>query len=84
MPYIIQDKRSLFLNDIKNIVKNIETEGELNYVFSKICHELIDKTGISYKNLATCISALENAKLEFYRKVVAPYEDKKEIENGKV
>ena len=36
------------------------------------------------KNLNAIIGALECAKLELYRRVAAPYEDDKIIENGDV
>jgi hypothetical protein len=39
---------------------------------------------VNYARLAEILAALESAKLEFYRRVVAPYEDKKCAENGDV
>jgi hypothetical protein len=39
---------------------------------------------ISFKTYAEAISALECAKLELYRRQLAPYEDKKCAENGDV
>ena len=38
----------------------------------------------SYADYAEVLAALEAAKLEFYRRHVAPYEDKKIKENGDV
>jgi hypothetical protein len=58
--------------------------GELNYLVTKLCDAFIMKTGLSYKNINQAIGALECAKLELYRKVASPYEDRKEIENGTV
>jgi hypothetical protein len=42
------------------------------------------KAGLSYKNINQAIGALECAKLELYRRVAAPYEDKKALINGDV
>ena len=40
--------------------------------------------GNSYATINDIIGALEGAKMEFYRRVVAPYEDEKIKENGDV
>ena len=58
--------------------------GELNYLVTRLCDAFLMKTGLSYKNINQAIGALECAKLELYRKIASPYEDKKEIENGAV
>lgn len=58
--------------------------GELNYLITKLCDAFLMKTGLSYKNINQAIGALECAKLELYRKIASPYEDRKEIENGPV
>lgn len=60
------------------------TAGELNYLFTRsITKYLIDK-GTSYQTINDCIGALEGCKLEFYRRIVVPYEDKKMKKNGDV
>jgi hypothetical protein len=57
--------------------------GELNYIIFKLASNMVkDK-----KNYARCnevIGALECSKAEFYRRIVAPYEDIKIEENGDV
>jgi hypothetical protein len=58
--------------------------GELNYLVTRLCDAFLMETGLSYKNLNQAIGALECAKLELYRRVAAPYEDKKSRENGEV
>jgi len=40
--------------------------------------------GPSYQTINDIIGALEGAKMEFYRRVVVPYEDKKIKDNGDV
>jgi hypothetical protein len=58
--------------------------GELNYLVTCLCDAFLMRTGLSYKNINQAIGALECAKLELYRRVAAPYEDKKSRENGEV
>jgi len=58
--------------------------GELNYQFSKLVNDFIANRGLSYSVINELIGALECAKLEVYRRVAAPYEDKKALANGEV
>lgn len=84
MPYIPQDRRDVFDSFLKNCAGLVETEGELNYCIYKLATLIVERTGESYSNLSMCSSAMEHAKLEWYRKRVVPYEDKKIIENGDI
>jgi len=62
-----------------------ETPGELNYAITKLVDEyLIQKGEIRYAHLNEAIGVLECAKLELYRRVAAPYEDRKLAETGDV
>jgi hypothetical protein len=79
MPYINQAIRES-LNDGRKATKG----GELNYQFSKLLNDFIAMRGLSYSVINEFIGALECAKLEAYRRVAAPYEDKKIGENGEV
>jgi hypothetical protein len=64
--------------------------GELNFAITTLVHEWLDRQvslhdgKLGYDFLNTAIGALECAKLELYRRVAAPYEDRKVIENGDV
>lgn len=60
------------------------TPGELNYAITLIINRYYKATGGGYQNINDIVGALEGAKLEFYRRVVAPYEDGKIVENGDV
>ena len=86
MPYIEQEQRRKFDKLILRLSENIETAGELNYVLTKICHNAVYPIMgfFSYQDLNRVIGVLESAKQEFYRTVVAPYEDQKRKENGSV
>ena len=79
MPYITKDRRI-------GIGKNYcpRTPGELNYMITMLLQRYIETRNRNYQTWNDILGALEGAKLEFYRRVVAPYEDEKIIENGDV
>jgi len=58
-----------------------QVDGELNYVVTKILKEIYP---LRYFPLNRAIGVLESIKQEFYRRVVAPYEDIKKGESGDV
>lgn len=92
MPYIARKDRGVLDGTVYTLARQIETEGELNYVLSRLIHRIIEVPDFNYKqnfylkynSLNTIIGVLECVKQEFYRTVVAPYEDKKRAENGPV
>ena len=61
-----------------------QTAGELNYFLTIVCQRYLKQHGVSYQRINDCIGALEGCKLELYRRIVTPYEDKKITENGDV
>jgi len=76
MPYIEREARD-------GAFVNPEKPGELNYAITQLIIDyLYGRT--SYAAFNEVIGVLECAKLELYRKMVAPYEDKKCAENGDV
>jgi len=79
MPYIKQDDR-----DALETGAPIETVGELNYTLTMVLKTYMLEHGLSYAVINDIIGALEGAKLEFYRRVVVPYENAKMAENGDV
>lgn len=84
MPYIPAARRPAFDSHLERLAAEVRTEGELNYCIYKLASLLLARMGESYANLALCGSAMEHAKLEWYRRRTAPYEDKKIAENGDV
>lgn len=80
MPYIKQQRRE----DFEKGRDYIENPGELNYMFTLLCEGYLRHNGTSYQSYNDIIGALEGAKLELYRRKVAPYEDEKIKENGDV
>jgi hypothetical protein len=61
-----------------------QTAGELNWKLTNECLKFLDGTAQKYDDYNTIIGVLECAKLEFYRRAVASYEDRKIKENGDV
>ena len=80
MPYItLDDRKRLERGD------RPRTAGELNYMVTRLIDNyLIDKGGLRYSHLNEAIGVLECAKLELYRRLAAPYEDRKLSETGDV
>lgn len=89
MPYILESKRSQLDSEINQLVNVLKAQhltdptndlgGNLNYTFTRILDALY---GTKYRDMAAAVSVLEMAKLEFYRRVAAPYEDQKAFDNG--
>ena len=84
MPYIKKKDRVRFENHINNLNGTIFTSGELNYVLTRLCQGFINANGLNYSSINNTIGVLECCKLELYRRIAAPYEDKKIEENGDV
>jgi hypothetical protein len=62
-----------------------ENPSELDYAITRLLNgHLQRKERLAYAELNEAIGALECAKLELYRRKVAPYEDGKIAENGDV
>lgn len=84
MPYISKEKRCELDSFIQELSEKAQSPGDLNYIITLLIHNYIKKVGLNYTNLNSAIGVLESAKLEFYRQVVSPYENKKINENGNV
>ena len=80
MPYIRQTERDLLQPMGYTTPDNA---GQLNFVLTMICKQYWEERG-RYQAINDILGALEGAKLEFYRRVAAPYEDTKIKENGEV
>lgn len=77
MPYIPQIRRDAAATAPVNA-------GELNYQLILMVTNYISRVGLKYSTLNDIMGALEGCKLEFYRRVVAPYEETKRTQNGDV
>jgi len=84
MPYIPESKRKYF-DVLFHPESDLTHPGSLNYVFTSFIKAYIErKGGPSYTVYNEVIGVLECCKLEFYRRLVADYEDLKIKENGDV
>jgi hypothetical protein len=87
LPYIKTVNRAKYntvLRELIEILKALppeEVDGELNYVFTKLLKEIYP---LRYFHINKAMGVLECAKLEYYRRIAAPYEDKKIQESGDV
>jgi hypothetical protein len=81
MPYITKaDRKKLTFRDDKFP----ETSGELNYLITQLANQYLKYKGLSYTTLNEIMGVFTCASVEFYRRVVVPYEDKKKENNGDV
>jgi len=79
MPYIKQRVR----DNIDDDPSCSHTAGQLNYFVTRACLDYMTDNP-DYAEFNEVIGVLECAKLELYRRMVAPYEDRKCEENGDV
>lgn len=82
MPYISAGDRGYFDEFLDGITP--KSEGELNYCITKLVLAYLATTSKRYDDYNAVIGVLECAKLECYRRAIAPYEDKKIQANGDV
>lgn len=87
MPYINQSDRDLVLIGLDSAIRLnvITTPGELNYAITLLIKTYLERhNDLSYQAINDVLGALEGAKLEMYRRVASPYENKKIKQNGDV
>lgn len=83
MPYIKYDRRTM-LDMSHGSPIQAKHPGELNYQLTTIVQEYFVQNNANYQAINDIIGALEACKLEFYRRVVVPYETEKIAQNGDV
>lgn len=87
MPYVKRGERIRYRREVSSIIDKLREEstqdrvGTFNYIISTIAVNITPK---KYWYIALTIGTIICAILEFYRRIVAPYEDKKIKENGDV
>lgn len=88
MPYIKKEDKEKFEIGPEGATAGIYFEavnaGELNYSITKLIDDYFERNGSRYQQINDIMGALQGASLEFYRRIAAPYEDKKILENGDV
>lgn len=90
MPYIKKEQRTLYDSSIKKLVRELagyeDTDikpGEINYVISRIIWDIF-RLDPSYTLGNNLVGVLECVKQEFYRRLLAEYENQKISENGDI
>ncbi len=68
MPCLEPERRKVFDPHLEACTREIDGEGELNYRVYRLSALLINRIGKSYDKPSMCSSAMEHAKLEWYRK----------------
>jgi len=79
MPYITKEDQ-----DKCSCKTGPTNAGELNYMIHQVIDEFLEKQPVNYQSLNDIIGVLECAKMELYRRIIAPYEDQKKEMNGDV
>jgi len=76
MPYIKQEDRQ-WLVGVEDALEDsgVATAGEIQYVISLVIKEYLRNKDLRYHTFNDVMGALSGAQQEFYREVVAPYED---------
>lgn len=88
MPYIKEIDRIRYNTLIKDLAERLkkipeeDRDGHINYCITMLFKLLYYPP--KYRRYNRAMGVLECIKQEFYRRVVAPYEDKKIAENGDV
>jgi hypothetical protein len=84
MPYIHKDRKQQI--DVTSSFPINATPGDLNYALHQVIdHWLVSQqVDVNYTQCNSIVGALECVKLEIYRRIVAPYENKMINKNGDV
>lgn len=84
MPYIPQHERGLYEDTLDKLSALLadRPKGELTFVLYTLARRFVQEE--RYTALSEARSALQDAADEFYRRLLAPYEDKQIEKNGDV
>jgi hypothetical protein len=86
MPYIKEEKRKLYLQSLTDLASKLQGQntesGDVVYCVYWLLKQLYGDGNFDVRSDA--LKVLEAAKLEYYRRIMAPYEDGKIRENGDV
>lgn len=86
MPYIESENRRENIRNsaLENVGAWCDSAGDLNFAITEMIESYRANHGTSYKIFNHITGALDDAKDEFRRRVVHPYEDAKCLANGDV
>lgn len=82
MPYIKQRSRPAMDKIVDEMARgSVTADGDLNYILFAFCKRHVKPSYNNYKNF---LGELNEAAEEIRRRLLAPYEDQKIVENGDV
>lgn len=81
MPYVTPELRGEMDGILDMLARELDSHGCLNYAITRLCLSMNPKR---YEDYNALIGVLECAKLELYRRAVAPYEDGAIRRNGDI
>lgn len=87
MPYIDRKSRQALDKEIESLLAKLKSrppdkrDGHLNYCLCRLLQSLYPPSYFNYNRMMGVLSCVRE---ELYRRLVAPYEDKKIKENGDV
>ncbi|MEK7310064.1 MAG: hypothetical protein AAB038_04530 [Planctomycetota bacterium] len=87
MPYIDQSSRKAIEPELKALIRKLKSipqdkiDGHINYCISTMMKELYKPSYYNYNRMMGVVACVGQ---ELYRRLAAPYEDKKIKENGDV
>ena len=85
MLYINQARRETLDKPIHALSVRLVVPGDLNYALTRLLHKhLVWQGRLNYDKLNEVMGVLASVSQEFYRRVVAPYEDEKIKEHGDI
>jgi hypothetical protein len=89
MPYINQTRRNELDDKMSALLSVVHqsTSEEMNYIISTLLQKYIevhDEKKLDYSACNTIVGVLECVKLEFYNKLVTPFQNTKLNQNGKI
>ena len=85
MPYIKPEMRDLIRPGLREVSLYLTHPGDLTFAITYLMHlYAMAMPEPNFDRFSDALKAAECAKLEFYRVVLAPYEDEKRQENGPV
>jgi len=84
MPYTKPESRTEIKTLAEQMIKYINASGDLTYAISLLMHLETLKAKQSYTNMSRIRATAQDSADEYYRAVMAPYEDEKRAENGPV
>lgn len=84
MPYIRQEQRHDIDILVDALAPLLKDPGRMNYAISRLIHRTVEREGQSYDCFNAILGVLDAVAKEFYRRVVAPYEERKMEQNGDV